>query len=316
MYSPPMSNAGTPRHPIRVVSERTGISPDLLRAWEKRYRAVAPPRRPGAGQRLYSDDDVERLRLLRRVTSAGRAIGQVAALSTEALERLAREDDAERRERTRPAAPPAEGEDPYLARAVESVRALDAAALESGLMRSLLFMGGEVFTNRVVVPLLHRIGEDWREGRVGVAHEHAATPVIRRVLAFATDSVSRDGGGPEIVVATPAGQRHEMGAQLAAFTAAAAGWRVTFLGSDTPTAAIAEAARQRVARAVALGIVHAPSTPRLGAELRALRAALSPAVHIVVGGPGAAEAAGDVAAAGAVLAVTLDDFRTELERIR
>ena len=59
--------AHEPKHPIRVVSERTGLSPDVLRAWEKRYRAVEPPRRDGGSQRLYSDADVERLRLLRRV---------------------------------------------------------------------------------------------------------------------------------------------------------------------------------------------------------------------------------------------------------
>src|SRR3712207_3549742 len=124
-----------PRHPIRVVSERTGLSPDVLRAWEKRYAAVAPPRREGAGQRLYSDADVARLKLLRRVTSAGRSIGQVAGLSDDELARLAREDDTQR------AAPP-EAITPgngtaaaVLERAHAAMRELDAAVLERVLRR-------------------------------------------------------------------------------------------------------------------------------------------------------------------------------------
>src|SRR5919206_4189304 len=83
------------RHPIGVVAERTGLSPDLLRVWERRYRAVEPSR-SGDGQRAYSDADIERLRLLRLATTAGRSIGQVARLATEELARLVGEDEAAR----------------------------------------------------------------------------------------------------------------------------------------------------------------------------------------------------------------------------
>src|SRR5918992_6378453 len=87
------------RHPIGVVSERTGLSPDLLRVWERRYRAVEPSRATD-GQRLYSDSDVERLRLLRLATLAGRSIRQVAQLATEELTQLVREDEAARQRAT------------------------------------------------------------------------------------------------------------------------------------------------------------------------------------------------------------------------
>ena len=78
-------------HPIRVVARRTGLTPDVLRAWEKRYKAVEPDR--SSGRRLYSDADVDRLLLLRRATLGGRSIGQVAGLSTAELEELTRADD-------------------------------------------------------------------------------------------------------------------------------------------------------------------------------------------------------------------------------
>src|ERR687895_1311192 len=83
------------RHPIGVVAERTGLSPDLLRVWERRYRAVEPSRSLD-GQRAYSDGDIERLRLLRLATAAGRSISQVATLGTEELARLVHEDEAAR----------------------------------------------------------------------------------------------------------------------------------------------------------------------------------------------------------------------------
>ncbi len=80
-----------PRHPIRVVSERTGLSPDVLRAWERRYGVVAPERSDG-GQRLYSDADIDRVALLVKATRAGRALGQTAALPVEELRQLVAED--------------------------------------------------------------------------------------------------------------------------------------------------------------------------------------------------------------------------------
>src|SRR6185503_7274753 len=85
------ARAGGHRHPMRVVTRRTGLSADLLRAWERRYKVVKPSRSEG-GQRLYSDADIERLRLLYRATLDGRRLGQVAELSPQDLSALVRHD--------------------------------------------------------------------------------------------------------------------------------------------------------------------------------------------------------------------------------
>src|SRR5512132_1147185 len=95
----PSEPADTPRHPIAVVAERTGLSQDVLRVWERRYGVVTPTRGPG-GQRLYTDADVERLALLNAATRAGRGIGQVAGLTTDAIASLVDEDIAARERRT------------------------------------------------------------------------------------------------------------------------------------------------------------------------------------------------------------------------
>jgi DNA-binding transcriptional MerR regulator/methylmalonyl-CoA mutase cobalamin-binding subunit len=301
-----------PKHPIRVVSERTGLSPDVLRAWEKRYGAVAPPRRDGGSQRLYSDADVERLRLLRVVTQAGRSIGQVAELSTGELADLAREDDAARRAAPGAVAAPARG---YVDRALVHVRDLSSGALESVLMRGLVALGAETFLDEVAVPLLREVGRAWEEKVLGIAQEHLTTAVLRRVLGFAADAAGAAGDAPTLVVATPARQVHEMGAMLAAASAAAAGWQVTYLGADLPAEEIAGAVRKRGAAAVALSAVFPVHDGALDGELRRLRSLLPPRVVIFLGGEGGKAARATLDAAGATWLPSFAEFRHQLRRL-
>jgi DNA-binding transcriptional MerR regulator len=111
-----------PRHPIGVVSRRTGLGQDVIRAWERRYGVVAP-RRTDTGRRLYTDEDVRHLLLLKRVVDGGRRISDVSALSAGELERLVSEDQA--------AAPQETARMPFDARAPLEA-AVEAAALLDG----------------------------------------------------------------------------------------------------------------------------------------------------------------------------------------
>ena len=130
----PPDSAASARHPIAVVAERTGLSQDVLRIWERRYGAVTPTRAPG-GQRLYTDADVERLALLNAATRAGRGIGQVAGLSTDAIAALVNEDIAAR-ERLTPAAIAAPEFEDVIGDALALARRLDAAPLNEALRRA------------------------------------------------------------------------------------------------------------------------------------------------------------------------------------
>lgn len=309
-----LPDALEPKHPIRVVSERTGLSPDVLRAWEKRYRAVEPPRRTGGSQRLYSDADVERLRLLRKVTQAGRSIGQVAELSTGELTALVREDEAARCTAPAPGASTGAART-HVDRCLIHIRDLNSGALEAALMRALLALGAEHFLDDVAIPVMREVGRAWEEKVLGIAQEHLATAVLRRVLGFAADAVEVSGQAPIVVVATPARQVHEMGALLAAVSASVAGWRVAYLGPDLPAEEIAGAARKRGAQAVALSAVYPADDPELAGELRRLRSQLPPGVTVFVGGEGA-RAAVDVLAPGeATWLPSLPEFRQMLQRM-
>ena len=95
-------SSGIGEHPIQVVAQRTGLSPDVLRIWERRY-AVVKPSRSATGRRLYSDRDVEHLLLLRRATLAGRSISQVADLDSEELRGLVEADEVAAARSPRPA---------------------------------------------------------------------------------------------------------------------------------------------------------------------------------------------------------------------
>ncbi len=275
------------RHPIRLVAGRTGLSRDVLRAWEFRYGAVEPLRTPG-GQRLYSDEDIERLRLLRLALDAGRRIGQISALNMDELHQLVREDEKAAVEMVLREGPRLDDRRSaeFLDGALAAVEALDAGRLETTLNRALISLEAAELIESVISPMMTRIGELWWNDHLDPSHEHLATAVASRVLDRIRATAHR-ADGPSIVVATPRGQRHELGAMLAAAVAATEGWRVTYLGIDLPAESIVTAAAAVSARAVALSVIYPTDDEALADELVTLRRGLPEHVKILVGGQGA-----------------------------
>lgn len=255
---------------MRLVSERTGLSPDVLRAWERRYRVVTPDRSPG-GQRWYTEADVARLRLLARAVEAGRSISTVAALSDDGLADVVRSEEASILARGTRHALAAQ---PFLAEALGAVEALDGTSLDASLRQATLRLNIDELLDGVIAPLIRTVGERWHAGQMSPAHEHLTTAVIRRLLGWLTGKYRATAGAPALLVTTPAGQMHELGASLAAATAAASGWRVIYLGPSLPARDIASACRTSGARVVALSIVFPEDDPLVDGELRALRDAL------------------------------------------
>lgn len=300
-----------PRHPMRFVIRRTGLSADLLRAWEKRYQAVQPGRTPG-GQRLYSDDDVERLTLLHQVAGNGRTISQVARLSADQLRTLLVEDAGAQTDSA--------GEDPETRRGaeltplmLEAAAALDAQQLERLLRRATLHLGASAAIEQVIVPFLHQIGVRWHENQINPAHEHLATAVVQRTLHWILEGNAPVAEGPAIVLAAPEGERHELGLQIVTAVAAGEGWRVIFLGADLPAETIASATLQSGARLLAISIVSSQGTPALLKRLTALRHALPASVTILVGGAAANQIRDQITAIGMHVLPDLTQLRNFLQ---
>jgi MerR family transcriptional regulator, light-induced transcriptional regulator len=308
-----------PKHPIAVVAERTGLSQDILRVWERRYRAVEPSRGAG-GHRAYSDADITRLRLLHAVTNAGRSIGQVAQLPIGELSRMAQEDEAARSERANArAGGPRRGTlpevDDLMVRALDLTSRLDGVELEHLLRRAIAQIGISAFIEDVAAPMLRRIGDNWHAGRSTIAHEHLASSTIHDLVTEAMRSMGRGSGDATVLVATPAGERHVIGAALVGAVAASDGWRVVYLGADLPASEIASATIATHARVVAMSMIYVHDRTHALAELRSLRALIPPTVAIIVGGGGARDLKDDLAALGMRVGESLLDLRNALKEV-
>ncbi|MDX1493666.1 MAG: MerR family transcriptional regulator [Longimicrobiales bacterium] len=303
-----MTDSTEPRHPIRVVSQRTGLSAPVLRAWERRYGAVEPSRSDG-GQRLYSDDDVRRLQLLATAVDGGRSIGLIADLPAEELQELIDED------RETPVQVQGDAVAPDVERvktALSLVEQMRTEELEQYLMRTAVELRPHELVEGLMVPLLQEVGRAWQSGQMRPSTEHIASVAIRRFLEWVSTTNQPDPEAPLAVTGTPAGQRHEFGALLAGVIAAYEGWRVRFLGPDLPAEDIARAAEKLNARMVALSAVH----PRLDAdglaEVLRVRQLLPSHVRLVIGGAGAAPHDDAWEKAGIDHPSTLFEFRTML----
>lgn len=304
-------------HPIQVVARRTGLTPDVIRVWERRYRAVRPQRTAGS-RRLYSDSDVERLLLLRRATLAGRRIGDVAGLDDATLVTLVAEDERAEARALRPNAPRNRRGDgaTHVEDCLEACRRLDAGALEAALGRASVELSLPALVEDVVAPLMTRLGDDWRAGESRVMHEHLASAMVRSLLGSLNSARQTPPGASTIVVSTPVGQLHELGALTVALFAVAEGWNALYLGPNLPAEELAAAARVHDARAVALSLVHPAGDPGVADELCRVARLLDGSAVLLAGGRALASYTGTLDSIGAQRIEDLAALRVKLETLR
>lgn len=217
-----MSESGRLR--IGELSRRVGESPELLRAWEKRYHLVAPERTPG-GLRLYSEQDERRVRVMRHHIDAGLSAAEAARLA-----KLAGDPQPELGSATLPAI------DAALQRAVEE---LDEPGAQAALDRLLVAVGLQQALGDVILPFLHRLGVRWTTGEVSVGQEHFASNIIGGRLRGLARGWA-EGVGPRAVLACPSGELHDLGLLSFGLVLRERGWRIVYLGADTPLRDIAD----------------------------------------------------------------------------
>ncbi|WP_420550244.1 MerR family transcriptional regulator [Litorivicinus lipolyticus] len=271
------------RHPIRVVSLYTGLSPELIRAWEKRYQAVEPTR-TDTGRRLYSDKDVDRLKLLKRASDNGRRISDIAGYSSQELTELISQDQPMVAAVEAAKQPDGSEVEALRASMMDAIREHNPAALDALLYRGSLQFTSPTLMEDVVAPLLRSIGEGTREGSLRISHEHMATAQIRTFLGAMRPASVEYQEAPRVIITTPSGQLHELGALMVSVTCASEGWMPIYLGPNTPADEIAVAAVASGAMAVGLSITYPADDPRLPGELRRLRRQLPDNIPIFIGG--------------------------------
>ncbi len=269
------------------------------------------PIRSEGGQRLYSDVDVQRLKLLRRLTQRGHSIRGLAGASLADLQQTARDEDLPGL--NEPKEPVVEsGAEQFRSAVLGAIRKLDAGELQTVLERAAATLGVPAFLDLVAGPTLQRIGQGWTEGTISIAQEHLASAVFQRVLGWILRVYEAKGGAPRMIVTTPPRCGHELGAMLAAGAAAAEGWNVTYLGADLPVAEILATARQVGANAVALSVIYPKVDAGLIIDLEQLRRGLDPRITILIGGAAAKEDRERLTALGAQVVDSLYELRKTL----
>ena len=251
-------------YPIAAVSKLTGIRLDTLRAWERRYKVVSPVR-DGRG-RLYSEQDVQRLQLLRQAVENGHPISQASLLSNSQLLQLV-------------GAPP-QREEGFADGIVDAIERFDYAEADQELGRIAALIAPKDFLYNVALPLMKHVGDAYHSKTMNVAQEHMSSSLVRNILGgmIRLHRVQR----PQIrlMFTTPAGELHEIGILSAALLAGIAGLGIVYLGPDLPTNEILNAVKRSLPAALVLGL----SSEESNSELRIIARELPEKVELWLGG--------------------------------
>jgi DNA-binding transcriptional MerR regulator len=218
---------------IGELGRRAEVKPETIRAWERRYGLLVPHRTEG-GFRLYTDADVERVRAMRDHLARGLAAAQAARLVVDGWTPSARAAE--------PGVAHAElGAEAELLAA--SLARFDSTAANASLDRLLATFSLDTVLDDVVVSYLSALGDRWERGEASVGEEHYASNLIRgRLLGLARGWGL--GAGPRAILACAAGEQHDLGLLCFGIALGERGWRIDYLGADTPVATIAELARR------------------------------------------------------------------------
>lgn len=256
---------------IGELSRRTGVAPELLRAWERRYGLLHPARSEG-GFRLYSDADEQRVALMRRYLGDGLAAAEAARLAVEGADvAMLRESDSARPEL-----------DAGAARLRAALDDFDEVGGQRALDELFAAFTVETVLASVLLPYLAELGERWASGDATVAQEHFASNLVRgRLLGIGRGWDA--GEGPRALLSCAPGELHDLGLIAFALTLHRRGWRITYLGPDTPVESLEEAAGRLQPDLI---VVSATAKRRFTPLVPTLRK-LARSTQVAVGGAGA-----------------------------
>lgn len=253
--------------PLRIgeFARRVDVKPDLLRAWERRYGLLQPVRSPG-GFRLYSADDAERVARMRRALDDGLSAAEAAraALDHGLPATGLLEDGA--------------------GRLLAAIERYDEAEAHAVLDANLAACGLELVLRDVIFPTLTQVGLRWEQGTLEIGHEHFASHLIRGRLLSLARHWNR-GAGPLGLLACGPGEKHDISLIAFGLLLSSHGWRILFLGAETPIANIIQTAQTTRPELTVLASFNPAPHKTQSNELRRLAKIAS----LVLAGPGASD---------------------------
>jgi len=275
------------KYNIGAVARLTGLSTHAIRAWENRYGIVNPERSKKNNRRLYSEEDLEKLLLLKKATKLGFNIGVISGLSIPELRTFIDEHGVDIPDTQSDDNRKGQNFDDIIQKCINAITIYDSERLESIFSSSFVEFGNIVTIEKIFLPLTKLIGEHWSSGQLRIAQEHMATEIMRSFLLKIVNKSHEYINTPVIIVTTPARQMHDMGALIIASIAAIEGWKVIFLGSSLPCEEIAGAINKISAKALALSIVYPSDDNKMNDELVNLRKFIKSDIPIIAGGSAA-----------------------------
>ncbi len=270
-------------YPIRAVSKLTGISIDTLRAWERRYQVVTPERDERG--RLYSEADVQRLRLLNTAVEKGHAISRLASLSDEELQNLIANPAAFSRAAAVMESFQTDDFAPVPRSVMSAIERMDYLEAERELSLLAAVLSPRDLIHRVALPLMRQVGNAWHEGKLSIAQEHMTSSLLRNLFGALIPLHQKSAPTSKLMFVTPAGEQHEFGILASAMLAVGGGLGAIYLGTNLPADEIVLAAQKTAPQAVVLGFIGANGTRTAVSEIQKAAQNLPSHIELWVGGP-------------------------------
>ena len=258
---------------IKTISNMTGVPPETLRTWERRFDFLAPAR-DSRGQRVYSDDDVTRVGLIASLANAGHPIRRLAALEIAELRDLGSQ-------RTRIVRKPEEQK--LVEDLAHAIGDLDLRRFRFLIGYALSLQSPVETVEHILAPTWRTIGELWENKSINVGVEHALSSIFKEELFAAIRTLHLAAHGPTIVFTTPSGELHEIGLLMGCYIAAAEGFECQYWGPNLPADDLVESLSGVGARALVISIVHRGTNDHLIEELNIIADRLPKSVAFWIG---------------------------------
>jgi len=298
------TNSAALTYSIAAVERETGLSKDVLRVWERRY-GFPTPERDAYGERAYPQDQVERLRLIKRLLDQGHRPGRLLNLTMEALRGVA--------PRNGETATVADVSELKLDDLLEPILAHDAQRFTQQLQQRMAREGLQRFVQDTIAPLTVQVGLAWERGEIQVFEEHLYSELVQRLLRHAIGPFTGSGHGPRVVLATAPGEQHELGLLMVEALLSLDGATCIPLGTQVPLGDLGMATTAHRADVLALSFSSSFNARAAGDVLRQLRSALPADVELWAGGSGSLRCP---PIEGLQLLASLQDGREQLQRWR
>ena len=245
---------------IKAITSLTGLTAETLRAWERRYDCITPQRNE-SGRRSYSQNDLEKLKLLVGLTQTGHAISKIASLNCEQLCHLKNQS-----------ANQADNSQANLfSQIIDALQHYRIERCEQLLKRALLAHEPLEYARDILLPALHQVGQLWHEEKITIAQEHMFSSCVKRIVLTLVNTLHQPSkSNPSMLFATPSGEPHEFGILLGSLIAASQQYNCYYVGADLPAFDIIDACEHLKPDIIVIGVVKSPAELQTTLELEKL----------------------------------------------